>query len=145
MKQICFWNFLAFSLIQQMLTIWSLVPLPFLNPACTSGSSWFTSYWSLVCECYLECYRARMWNEHGCCGSLNILWHCPSLELGWKLNFSSPVATAEFTKFADIEYCTLTKSSFRIWNSSAGIPSPALALFVVMFPKAHLTVESSCV
>ena len=28
---------------------------------------------------------------------------------------------------------------FRIWNSSAGIPSPLLALFVMMLPKAHLT------
>ena len=29
-------------MIQQMLAIWSLVPLPFLNPAWTSRSSWFT-------------------------------------------------------------------------------------------------------
>ena len=36
-----FWNSLAFLMIQQMLAIWSLVPLPFLNPAWTSGSSWF--------------------------------------------------------------------------------------------------------
>ena len=28
---------------------------------------------------------------------------------------------------------------FRTWNSSAGIPSPPLALFIVMLPKAHLT------
>ena len=27
---------------------------------------------------------------------------------------------------------------FSIWNSSAGIPSPPLALFIVMIPKAHL-------
>ena len=39
-----FWNSLGFSMIQQMLAIWILVPLPFLNPAWTSGSSWFT-YW----------------------------------------------------------------------------------------------------
>ena len=32
----------------RMLAIWSLVPLPFLNPACTSGSSQFTSCWSLA-------------------------------------------------------------------------------------------------
>ena len=32
--------------------------------------------------------------------------------------------------------------SFRIWNSSTGIPSPPLALFVVMLPKAHLTSHS---
>ena len=33
-------------------------------------------------------------------------------------------------------------SSFRIWNSSTGISSPPLALFIVMFPKAHLTSHS---
>ena len=43
-----FWNFLAFSMIQQKLTIWSLVPLPFPNPAWTSGSSQFTYCWSLA-------------------------------------------------------------------------------------------------
>ena len=38
-----------------------------------------------------------------------------------------------------IECSTFTASSFRIWNSSTGIPSPPLALFRVMLPKAHLT------
>ena len=70
------------------------------------------------------------------CGSLSILWHCPSLGLERKLSFSSPVTTAEFSKFAGILSAT---SSLRIWNSSTGIPSPPLALFVVMLPKAHLT------
>ena len=37
-----FWNSLAFSMFQWMLAIWSLVPLPFINPACTSGCTWFT-------------------------------------------------------------------------------------------------------
>ena len=37
-----------------------------------------------------------------------------------------------------IECSTFIASSFRIWNSSAGIPSPPLALFIVMLPKAHL-------
>ena len=41
-----------------------------------------------------------------------------------------------------IECSTLTASSFRILNSSAGIPSPPLALFVVMLPKAHLISHS---
>ena len=36
------------------------------------------------------------------CGSLNKLWHCLSLGLEWKLTFSSPMATAEFSKFAGI-------------------------------------------
>ena len=43
-----------------------------------------------------------------------------------------------------IECSTFTASSFRIWNSSTGIPSPPLALFVVMLSKAHLTSHSSC-
>ena len=45
-----YWNSLAFSMIQQMLAIWSLVPLPFLKPAWTSGSSQFTYCWGLTRE-----------------------------------------------------------------------------------------------
>ena len=41
-----------------------------------------------------------------------------------------------------IECSTFTASSLRIWNSSTGIPSPPLALFIVMLPKAHLTSHS---
>ena len=37
-----FLEFPCFSVIQQMVAFWSLVPLPFLNPTCTSGSSQFT-------------------------------------------------------------------------------------------------------
>ena len=37
-----------------------------------------------------------------------------------------------------IECRTFTASSFRIWNSSTGIPSPPLAFFVVMLSKAWL-------
>ena len=43
-----FWNSLAFSMIQWMLAIWSLFPLPFLNPACIYGSSQFMYCWSLA-------------------------------------------------------------------------------------------------
>ena len=42
------WPNFAFS----MLTLWSLVPLPFLNPDCTSGNSQFTYCWSLVWRIY---------------------------------------------------------------------------------------------
>ena len=41
-----------------------------------------------------------------------------------------------------IECRTFTASSFRISKSSTGIPSPPLALFVVMLSKAHLTSHS---
>ena len=36
-----FLEFPAFSMIWQNLPIWSLVPLPFLSPACTYRNSWF--------------------------------------------------------------------------------------------------------
>ena len=51
------------------------------------------------------------------CDSLRILWHCLSLELEWKLTFSSPVATAEFSKFAGILSAALSQhqlSGFEI-------------------------------
>ena len=43
-----FLNSLAFSMIQWVLAIWSLVPPVFLNPAWTSGSSRFVYCWSLA-------------------------------------------------------------------------------------------------
>ena len=46
-----FWNSLAFSMIQWMLAIWSLVPLPFLKPAWTPGSS---CIWKLLWKHVLE-------------------------------------------------------------------------------------------
>ena len=41
-----------------------------------------------------------------------------------------------------IECSSFTAASFRIWNSTTGIPSPPLALFIVMLSKAHLTSHS---
>ena len=94
-----FWNSLAFSRIQQLLAIWSLVPLPFLNPPCTSGSSLFTYYWSLAWRIFNITLLVKWVQLYG---SLNILWHCSSLGLEWKLTYSSPTAIVEFPKFADI-------------------------------------------
>ena len=84
-----FWNSLAFSTIQQMLAIWSLVPLPFLKPAGIPGSS----RWSLAGEFWASLYQCVRWVQ--LCGSLSILWHCLSLGLEWKLTFSSPGGTAD--------------------------------------------------
>ena len=41
-----------------------------------------------------------------------------------------------------IECSTFRASSFRIWNSSTGIQSPPLALFIVILSKAPLTSHS---
>ena len=72
------------------------------------------------------------------CGTLNILWRYLSLGLEWKLTFSSPVATAEFSKFAGTLSAALSQHHL-LGFEIAGIPSLPLALFVVILPKAHLT------
>ena len=64
-KRMLFCNSVAFLMIHWMLAIWCLVPLPFLNPAWTSGSSWFTYCWSLAWR-ILSNYFASMWDECNC-------------------------------------------------------------------------------
>ena len=59
------------------------------------------------------------------------------------------MATAEFSKFADILHAALSQhhlSGFEIapneiapFEIAPGIPSPPLALFIVMVSKVHLT------
>ena len=57
--------------------------------------------WRILCITWLACEMSTI------VGSLNILWHCPSLGLEWKLTFSSPVASAEFSTYADISSAAL--------------------------------------
>ena len=73
-----FWNSVAFSMIQWMLAIWSLVPLPFLKPAWTSGSSWFMYCWSLAWRILSITFLASEMTA--------ILWYI-SLGSEWKLTF----------------------------------------------------------
>ena len=123
-----------------MLAIRSLVPLPFLNMAWTSRSSQFTDFWSLtwrilsilsVCE-----MSAIVWQfEH----SLAVLF----FGIGMKTDlFQSCGHCWLFQICWHIDCSTFTASSFRIWNSSAGILSPPLTLFAVMLPKAYSTLHS---
>ena len=77
-----------------------------------SGSSAFSksdlNIWKFMVHVLLkpglknfEHYFASMWDECNCV----LVWtffHCLSLGLGWKLTFSSPVATAEFSRFSGI-------------------------------------------
>ena len=115
-----------------MLAIWSLGPLPFLNLAWTSGSSWvyillkpglenFEHYFAILLHFLALALfgigmKPDLFQSCGHCWVFQICWH--------------------------IECSTYIASSFRIWNSSTGIPSLPLALFVVMLPKAHLTSHS---
>ena len=87
-----------FSIIQQMLEIWSLVPLPFLNLVWRSGGSWFTYCWSLASENF-EHYFASLWDECNCVvlewnttGPFPVLWPLlsfPNLLAYWVHTFTA--------------------------------------------------------
>ena len=124
-----------------MLAIWSLVLLTFLNPAWTSGSSQLIYCWSLAWRILSITLLA--------CEMRAIVWYfeyslaLPFFGIGMKTDlFQSYGHCWVFQMCWHIECSTFTASSFRIWNSSMGIPSPPLALFIVMLLKAHLTLHS---
>ena len=80
--------------------IWSLVLLPFLNPACTSGSSQFTYCWSLA-------WRILSITLLACemCGTVWKFEHSlalPFFGIVMKTDFNQPLAADEFSKFAGI-------------------------------------------
>ena len=134
-----FWNYLAFSMSQRM--FWTLVSLPFLNPAWTSGSSQFTYWWSLAWR--ILSISLLAWDECNCV----VAWTFFGIAFLWDWNENWPFLVLwpllGFSICWYIECSTLTASSFRIWNSSTGIPSPPLALFIVTLQvKTHLTSDS---
>ena len=120
-------------MLQRMLAIWSLVLLPFLNPTSTSGSSQFTYCWSLawrILSVTLLACEIVSWFEH----SLAL----PFFGIGMKSDlFQSCGHCWVFPICWHIECNTFTASFFKIWTSSPWIPSPPLALFLVVLPKAH--------
>ena len=181
------------------MAIWSLVPLPFLNTAWTSGSSLFTYCWSLAwrifsiillaCEsevvqlCLTLCDPVDCnlpgSSIHGILQARILEWIAisfsrdlpdPGIEPGspalqadaqtrcevvwtfsgipffgdWNENWPFPVLwpLLNFPNLLAYWVHTLTASSFRIWSSATGIPSPPLALFIVTHLKACLTSHS---
>ena len=114
----------AFS--KTSLNIWKFMVHVILKPGLQNFEHYFTSVW-------VECNCAVVWAFFG----ITFLWDwnetdiCRSCGHGWV-----------FQICWHIECGTFPASSFRIWNTSTGIPSPPLALFVVMLPKAHLTSHS---
>ena len=89
-----------------------------------------------------EHYFTSVWDEWNCV----VVWTFFGIAFlwDWDENWPFPVlwALLRFPNCWHIECSTTTASSFSIWNSSTGIPSPPLAFFVVMLPKAHLTPHS---
>ena len=92
--------------------------------------AWLGEFWALLHQCVRW---VQLW------GSLNILWHC--LFWDWNESWRFPVLwpLLSFPNLLAYWCSTFTASSFRIWNSSTGIPSCPLTLFLVMLPKAHFT------
>ena len=115
--------------------------LSFLKPAWTSGSSLSMYCWNLAWRILSITLLACQMNaivqqfEH----SLAL----PFFGIGMKTDlFQSCGHCWVFQICWRIECSTFTASSFRTWNSSTGILSPPLALFLMMLPKAHLTSHS---
>ena len=113
----------AFS--KSSLNIWKSTVHILLKPGLENFEHYFASMWD-ECPCAvvwtLFCIAFLWdWNEN----SFQSCDHCWVFQICWHIRCS-----------------TFRTSSFRIWNSSTGIPSPPLALFVMMFPKAHLTSNS---
>ena len=128
-----FWNSLVFLTIQRMLAVWSLVPLPFLKPAWTSGSTWFMYWWSLA-------WRILSITLLAVCAVVWAYLALPFFGIGMKTDIFQFCGHCWIIQISwHIECSTFTASSFRIWNSSTGI---VLALFIVILPKAHLASHS---
>ena len=133
-----FWKSLASSMIQQMLAIWSLVPLPFLIQAWTSGSSQFPWCWSLGWRILI--ITLLVWEMSAIVQWFKYSLVLPFLGIWIRIDlFQSCGHYWVFHICWHIECSTLTASSFRILNSSSGITSLPLALLATVLPKAHLT------
>ena len=91
-----------------------------MKPGLENFEHYFTSLWD-------ECNCAVVWAFFG----IAFLWD-------WDENWPFPVLwpLLSFQICWHIVCSTFTVSSFRIWNSSTAIPSPPLALFVVILSKA---------
>ena len=107
------------------LNIWKFMVHVLLKSDLENFEHYFTRVWD-------ECNCVVVWTFLGIAffGDWNEIWPLPAL---WPL-LSFPNLLAYW-----VQHFHSIISSLRIWNSSTGIPSPPLALFIVMLPKAHLT------
>ena len=104
-------GFSAFS--KSSLNIWKFTGHILLKPGLENFEHYFSSVWD-------ECNCVAVWEFFGI-----------AFLLGWHENwlFQSCGYCWVFQMCWHIECSTFTASSFRIWNSSTGIPSSQLTLF----------------
>ena len=79
------WTEFAFLMIQFILSSWSLVPLPFLNPAWTSGHSWFHILLKPGLEKF-EHYFSSVWDKCNCV----VVWTFIGIAFLWDWNENWP-------------------------------------------------------
>ena len=102
------------------LNIWKFTVHILLKPGLQNFEHYFANVWD-------ECNCAVVWTFFGSGMKIDLFQycgHCWVFPICWHM-----------------EYSTFIASSFRMWNSFTGIPSPPLALFIVMLSKAHLTLQ----
>ena len=114
----------AFS--KTSLNIWKFTVHVLLKPDLENFEHCFTSVWD-ECNCvvvwaFFGIAFLWNWNENRPFPVLWPLLSFPNLLAYWVQHFHSII--------------------FQDWNSSTWIPSPPLALFIVMLAKAHLTSHS---
>ena len=110
-------------MIQRMLAIWSLVPLPFLKPA-----EHLEVHGSRVTEGWLENfehYFTNVWDEYSCA----VVWAFFGIASLWDWNENWP--------FPVLWPLLSSPNLLAYW-----VPSHPLALFIMMLSKAHLTSHS---
>ena len=96
----------SFTFLKSNLYIWEFLVHILVKPRLENFEHYFANVWN-------ECNCAVVWTFFGNA----LLW------IGMKLTFSSPVANDDFFQSCwHIECVALTASSFRIWNTLAGIP-----------------------
>ena len=109
----------AFS--ESSLNIWKFTVHVLLKPGLENFEHYFAHLWD-------ECNYVVVWSFFG----IAFLWD-------WNENWPFPVLwpLLSFPYLLAYECSTSTSSSFRIWNTSTGIPSPPLAFFIVGLRKHH--------
>ena len=137
--QMFFWNSLVFfgnpvkvgnsgssAFSKTGVNIWEFMVHVLLKPGLENFERYFTSVWD-------ECNCTVVWAFFG----IAFLWD-------WNENWPFPVLwpLLSFPNLLAYWVHHFHSIIYRIWNSSTGIPSPPLALFVVMLSKAHLTSHS---
>ena len=89
-----------------------------------------------------EHYLAHMGNEWNCV----VVWTFFGIAFLWDWNENWPFPVLwpllSFPNLLAYWVQHFHRIIFQVWSSSTGIPSPPLALFIVMLTKAHLTSHS---